>query len=148
LSINDLAKIVEKRLTGINIENGELLLEVANVSRGNGRESYKLASNIYGHLEKNKKNTFKYEDWNEIKKSLGIRKGGINNIEYRIMKYLQGKHNGASLSKLSSALQLTSEACRLGFERHLLGNDYIEVVNAKGRVLSKRGRDYLAEVLE
>ncbi len=148
LSLDDLAKIIQKRLDGIKIENYELIKEVASVTRKNGRESYKLGSNIYNHLKKNDKNTFGYEDWKEIKGQLGIRKYGINNIEYRILSYLKDKKDGASLSKLSSALQLTSDACRLGFERYLLGNDFLEVVNAKGRILSKKGRDYLEEVKE
>ena len=148
LSLNDLAKIIQKRLHGINIQSEELLKEVASVTRGNGRESYKLASNIYNHLKKNHQNEFTEKDWFDIKGQLGIRKHGINNIEYRILKYLYDKHDGVSLSKLSSALQLTSDSCRLGFERHLLGNDFIEVVAPKGRLLTLKGRKYLEEVKE
>lgn len=146
LSLDDLSDIIAKRLDDIKPENKDLLLEVASVSRNNGRESYKLASNIYSYLKRNNKNQFTFNDWKDIKYKLGIRKGGINNIEYRVLQYLKDKPNGVSLSKLSSALQLTHSACRLGYERYLLGQDLINVVNAKGRVISKKGLDYLREV--
>ncbi len=148
LSLEDLSRIVWKNLNDIKVEDENLLREVASVSRKNGRESYKLATNIYNHLKKNNKSVFKHEDWNEIKKQLGIRPNGINNIEYRVLQYLSKHNNGVSLSKLSSALQLTSEATRVGFERYLLGNDYLEVVNAKGRLLTPKGRQYLEDVKE
>lgn len=148
LSLDDLSRIVLKNLNEIKVTNNELIKEVASTCRRNGRESYKLANNIYSHLKKNKKDTFDYEDWHEIRKSLNIRPLGVNNIEYRILTYLSKHNNGVSLSKLSSALQMTSDATRLGFERYLLGNDFLEVVNAKGRILTKKGRDYLTEVKE
>ena len=146
LSLDDLSKIVLKNLNDIKVESEDLLKDVASTCRKNGRESYKLAVNIYNFLKKNNKPTFEHKDWHEIKSQLGIRPLGVNNIEYRILSYLKDKPNGVSLSKLSSALQLTSESCRLGFERHLLGTDMIEVINAKGRVLSIKGRQYLDTV--
>jgi len=142
LSLNELSAIIKKNLKEISAPE-EVLNSVASVSRNNGRESFKLAENIYKHLKNKNKNTLLEEDWNEIKQKLGIRKHGINNIEFNILKFLNANPNGVSLSRLSSAMQLTADSCRLNFERFLLGNDFIEISAGKGRQLTHKGKQYI-----
>lgn len=145
LSTHELSKVIQKNLKEIKA-NDDLLDDIASTTRQNGRESFKLADNIYQHLKKQNKTELKWEDWADIRKQLGIRKYGINNTEYKIMQYLRAHPKGASLSKLSSALQLTANCARLGNEQFLLANDFISIENGKGRILAKRGHDYLSEI--
>ena len=148
LSLEDLTGIIKKNLQDIQIQDEQLLTDIASVSRANGRESFKLAENIKMNLKISNKNTLTKEDWEKVKSKLGIRKFGLNNTEFKILKFLQSHSDGASLSKISSSLQLTQESCRLGFERFLLGNDFIQIEAGRGRVLTKKGYEYLSEVKE
>lgn len=146
LNLQDLARIIQRNLRDIRADH-KLLEEVASMARDNGRESQKLGQNIYRFLNKQKRKEFTYKDWIYIKNHLGIRKMGINNIEYKILKYL--KHNGnSSLTKLSSALQLTTGATRRHFETFLLSKGLIEIGAPKGRSLSALGHKYLDEEIE
>lgn len=146
LKIDELAQIVGKKLKHIHY-SPELLLKVASYGRNNGRVCYTLGEKISQYLNSNKKKYLSEEDWIYVKSHLGLRKNGIQNIEYRVMQYLK-KNGNASLSKLSSALQLTSDSCRKGFETFLLGNGYIEILPQKGRRLTKLGQEYMDEVKE
>ncbi len=145
LTQDELAEIIQKNLNGIEAEK-ETIADVASVARNNGRESFKLAENIYNHLKRQGKRRLTKEEWLDIKSQLGVRKFGINNVELKIMQYLQKHPQGVSLSKLSSALMLTADSTRLGFERFLLGNDFIAIEAGKGRTLTSKGKLYLEEV--
>jgi len=143
LTVKELSQIVGRRLANITVEDG-LLEEIANFGRFNGRECDKLGEKLSQYVLSQNKSKLQKSDWNYIKNELGLRYLGINNIEYNIMKFL--KNSGpSSLTKLSSALQLTTEATRASFERYLLANNLIEVVTAKGRLITNSGRKYLEE---
>lgn len=146
LKLNDLARIVNKKLKDFEIENQDLLLDIASYGRKNGREAFRLGQMISEFLKNSNKNRLTYDDWRYVKNQLGILPDGISTMELRIMNYL--KQNGPStLTKLSSALQLTSNATRQGFEGYLLANNYLEII-PKGRQLTYKGAKYLEEVQE
>jgi Holliday junction resolvasome RuvABC ATP-dependent DNA helicase subunit len=147
LNLMELAQIVGKRLKKVKLETPELLIDIASYGRNNGRHCDGLGEVISQYLHLKNKTHFCIEDWTYLKGMLGLRPDGINNLEFRIMKYL--RQNGhASLTKLSSALQLSNESARLGYEKYLLARGYMNILPQRGRELTTKGIRYLTEVEE
>lgn len=144
LNLDDLSLIIKKQIKDIDIDYN-VLKNIASYGRGNGRESFKLGRIINHFSVHNNIKSFTSNDWEKLKNQLSIRKDGINNIEYRIMKFLNN-YGDSTLTKLASALNLNASATRLGFESYILANGYIEILSPRGRRLTLKGKEYLKEV--
>ena len=144
LKIHELAQIAAKKLKNVKVSH-DLLLDIASHGRKNGRESYRLGKLISQYVAQNGLQELHFDHWYEIKNQLGIRKDGLSNGEFRVLNYLK-EHGDSTLSKISSALNLTASATRLGNEAYLLANNYIEILQPKGRRLTIKAHKYLEEV--
>lgn len=141
LTVNELSTIVANALRDIKIDK-ETLEEIAQIGRNNGRECYKLGETLYRYSQANKLDYLSKDNWKSLKYQLGLRDMGVNNIEYRILSFLN-KNGNSSLTRLSSGLQLTGAATRGAFERYLLANNLMKIEAASQRSITHLGKKYL-----
>jgi Holliday junction resolvasome RuvABC ATP-dependent DNA helicase subunit len=134
-----LAEIIRRNLKGVEFEDGVLEQEVVSVLRGNARSAQKMAGHLKSYL--GSMTTFFKEDWESIKKSLGINALGLTPLEIRVLEILK-EHKETSLTRIAAVTGLSPEAVRQDIEMSLQKLDLLQITTA-GRSLTVKGHEYL-----
>jgi len=138
----DLANIIKLNLKDVTISD-ELLLEISSVLRGNARAAQKMSEKIKAYLKGAL--LFRKEDWNNLKGILSITPLGLNPIEIQILRILQSRPEGTSLTALSAKTGMTAQQLRQDSELYLLKHSLLDIENT-GRHISTLGQKYLDEL--
>jgi Holliday junction resolvasome RuvABC ATP-dependent DNA helicase subunit len=138
----DLADIVKLGLPDVTPE-GDMLLDVATVLRGNARAAQKLASKIMTYLRGNK--IFTRADWESLKRILSINPIGLNALEVQVLRYLAGHPDGTSLTGLSAKTGMSRESLQKDVELYLQKHNLMEITTT-GRKITSQGLMYLKEL--
>lgn len=133
-----LIEIIRRNLKDVQFDDG-VLEEVVTTLRGNARSAQKMAGHFQTYL--GKLTTFFMDDWNEVKKALGIMPLGLSPIEIKVLEILK-QHQQTSLTRLAAITGLSPEAVRQDVEVNLLKLDLMQV-STGGRELTQRGHAYL-----
>ncbi len=139
-SIENLAQIVAKSAPEVSFSE-DVLEYVSSVVRGNARQAVKMASDIRVYLCGNSK--FGMNEWKELSKILSIKPLGLSPIEIGLMRFMQERPDGSSLTNLAARSGLSREAVQRDYESYLQSCGLMEITAGKGRHLSPRGQDYL-----
>ena len=146
----DLEPYTEKNLCDVlaskcgDIKLDDTIANVAKIVRNNPRSAQKMANDIRSYCKQNKLTKFSNKEWIDLRKILGIRDMGVNNLEFQIMKILLGT-NGTRLTDLAVKTGMSSSSIQRDGEIFLLRNNLIEVHNGLRR-LTNNGRKYLQEI--
>jgi Holliday junction resolvasome RuvABC ATP-dependent DNA helicase subunit len=138
-TLAQLAQIVQRGIPDVECQDN-VLLDVANVLRGNARAAQKTASKIAAFCGKRK--TFGMADWRNLRETLSIYPLGLNVQEISILRFLAQHMAGTSLTGLSAKTGLSREALRLDSEMFLLKNDLMSI-ETTGRTITAKGLEYL-----
>ena len=144
---DELGKILLLNLKSLNFE-GDVLVDIASVLRGNPRAAQKMAVQIQMYLDANRVNgvvreRFTRKDWKELSLTLGIIPLGLYPKELRVLRVLRN-HRDVSLTKLGTKSGLTVQALRCDYELFLQGHDLMDITT-KGRNITRKGRKYLKD---
>ncbi len=139
-SIENLAQIVAKSAPEVSFSE-DVLEYVSSVVRGNARQAVKMGSDIRVYLCGNSK--FGMNEWKELSKILSIKPLGLSPIEIGLMRFMQERPDGSSLTNLAARSGLSREAVQRDYESYLQSCGLMEITAGKGRHLSPRGQDYL-----
>lgn len=135
-----LSEIMRKSLPDVTFE-GDVLVQVSSVLRGNARQAQKMAANISSYLHHKGQKKFDVSDWESLIDSLGILPLGVNRIELQILNILSTKKE-SSLTSLSAKTGLTRECIQKDFELYLQKLNLMEITTA-GRSLTAKGSEYV-----
>jgi len=143
---NDLSYIVKENIAknGLKIED-DALLDIASILRSNARSAVKISTDIKNYLHKENVKVLTLKGWEELKNILNILPFGLSKMEKRILEIL--KENGeTSLTSLSAKLNMTKESLQKDCELFLLRHNFMSIAQ-KGRIITKKGQDYLEKAL-
>lgn len=139
---SDIADIVS--LTRPEIDNASLLLDIANVCRGNARDAVTLGEDIERELAKKpvgERDEFNRADWARLVDVHGIQPMGISRKEMQLLKLIYGgKQDGVSLSDLAFRIGDTPNVVRLETEAFLRKLELITVTDNSKRILTAKGK--------
>lgn len=133
-----LAEIIQRNLKTVSFDNG-VLDDVVTVLRGNARSAQKMAGHFKSYL--GNLTTFFMEDWQEVKKALGINPLGLTPLEIRVLEILK-EHKETSLTRVAAVTGMSPEAVRQDIEMSLQKLDLLQITTA-GRSLTVKGHNYL-----
>lgn len=145
---SDIADIVS--MTRPEIECASLLLDIANVCRGNARDAVTLAEDIERELAKKspeERNRFTRADWERLVDVHGIQPMGISRKEMQLLKLIHaGSQDGMSLSDLAFRIGDTPNVVRLETEAFLRKLELITVTEHSKRVLTAKGKVLMSAI--
>jgi len=136
----DLSKIVQMGAKEVEFEK-TTLESIATVLRGNARAGQMMADKVKQFLRGRIK--FSTKDWNQLREHLGIYPLGLNAGEIGILRHLETITEGTSLTCLAAKTGLSRESLQRDYEMHLQKHGLMEI-STTGRVITAKGRDYLA----
>jgi len=136
----ELAKIIYMRFAGIDCSD-EILLDMANYTRGNARSADMLGRKIRTYLDSQKITKIDDNLWVLLKHKMSIYPFGLEQTEVNILKALSMRGK-MSLSGLGSISGLTVEALRRNVEQHLIKHSLM-AIETNGRKITGIGVEYL-----
>jgi Holliday junction resolvasome RuvABC ATP-dependent DNA helicase subunit len=134
-----MAQIVQKGAKDV-LFTENVLDEVATVLRGNARQAQKMADNIKTYLKG--RTTFGGKEWKQMKDIFGILPLGLNPTELQILKLLEQKEQGSSLTCLAAQTGLSRDALQKDYEMYLQRHGLMEI-GTSGRKITAKGLEYL-----
>jgi len=137
---DDLAKIIQKSAPEVSFIEG-VLEEMSKVVRGNARNAIKLTNDVKTYLCREK--TFGRKSWEDLKNILSIKPLGLSPIEISILRFLQERLEGSSLTNLAAKTGLSRTALQADYESVLQKNSLMDIQAGKGRMITPRGLEYL-----
>lgn len=137
--ISDILGFSLNELGGVNYHQPTLEL-VATVLRGNAREAMMMASKIFNFVGKG--GSFGSTQWENMKKRLSIHPLGLNAAELQYLRILGTRTTGTSLNNMSAKTGASVKQLQQDVELYLRKQDLMDI-NAGGREITPKGRDYL-----
>lgn len=142
-TLEDLAAIAQKASPEVTYQDG-VLQNVASVVRSNARRAVMMAGDIRTYLCG--KTKFGLKQWKELVNILSIKPLGLSPIEIDIMRFMQERPDGSSLTNLAARSGLSREAVQKDYESFLQNCGFMEITAGKGRQLTARGYQYLKDL--
>lgn len=139
-SHEDLANILAKSAPEVKFVDN-VLEEIATVVRGNARQCVKMANDIRTYLCGD--NKFGKRQWKELSNILSIKPLGLSAIEIDLLRFMQQRPEGSSLTNLAARSGLSRDAVQKDYESYLQSHALMEISAGKGRHLTVKGFDYL-----
>ncbi len=141
---NELAAIIKGRLQDVEFEDG-LLEEIATTTRGNARDAVKRAKQIELYCETNKSNLFLKDEWNDLRKVLGIKPLGLSNTELQVLEILNTR-GPSTLQTIAAVTGMSRTAIQKDAELYLLQRGLMKINGV--RELTKAGSDLIKQMSE
>lgn len=139
-TLEDLGAITQKGAPEVIYQDG-VLEDIASVVRRNARQAIKMAGDIRAYLCG--KNKFGRKQWNDLSNILSIKPLGLSPIEIDLLRFMQERPGGSSLTNLAARSGLSREAVQKDYESFLQNCGFMEITAGKGRQLTARGYEYL-----
>jgi Holliday junction resolvasome RuvABC ATP-dependent DNA helicase subunit len=141
---NELAAIIKGRLQDVEFEDG-LLEEIATTTRGNARDAVKRAKQIELYCETNNSNLFLRDEWNDLRKVLGIKPLGLSNTELQVLEILNTR-GPSTLQTIAAVTGMSRTAIQKDAELYLLQRGLMKINGV--RELTKAGSDLIKQMSE
>jgi Holliday junction resolvasome RuvABC ATP-dependent DNA helicase subunit len=141
---NELAAIIKGRLQDVEFEDG-LLEEIATTTRGNARDAVKRAKQIELYCETNNSNLFLKDEWNDLRKVLGIKPLGLSNTEMQVLEILNTR-GPSTLQTIAAVTGMSRTAIQKDAELYLLQRGLMKINGV--RELTKAGSELLKQMSE
>ena len=110
----EMSEILLKAAKEISFEDA-VLSEAAGTLRGTPRQAIMLANDIRTFLAPSKRTCFLQDDWDELKKVMGILPLGLPRLELAVLRVLE-QHKDCSLTRAAATLQMTPAAVQKDLE--------------------------------
>lgn len=124
-SPEELAQIIASRLPDVQFEDG-VLEEIATTTRGNARSAVKRAKEIETYCETQNSPLFFREDWNELRRILGIKPLGLSNTEVQVLDILNSR-GATTLQTVAAVTGMSRTAIQRDAEIYLLQRGLIKI---------------------
>jgi len=141
-STDELIDIIKGRLEDVEFEDG-LLQQIASTTRGNARSAVKRAKEIETFCESQNSNVFMREEWNELRRILGIKPLGMTNIEVQILQILN-ERGASTLQTIAAVTGMSRTAIQKDAELYLLQRGLMKINGV--REITRKGTEILAEL--
>jgi len=141
---NELAAIIKGRLPDVEFEDG-LVEEIATTTRGNARDAVKRAKQIELYCETNNSNLFLKDEWNALRKVLGIKPLGLSNTEMQVLEILNTR-GASTLQTIAAVTGMSRTAIQKDAELYLLQRGLMKINGV--RELTKAGSDLIKQMSE
>jgi Holliday junction resolvasome RuvABC ATP-dependent DNA helicase subunit len=141
-STDELIDIIKGRLEDVEFEDG-LLQQIASTTRGNARSAVKRAKEIETFCESQNSNIFMRDEWNELRRILGIKPLGMTNIEVQILQILN-ERGASTLQTIAAVTGMSRTAIQKDAELYLLQRGLMKINGV--REITRKGTDILAEL--
>jgi Holliday junction resolvasome RuvABC ATP-dependent DNA helicase subunit len=141
---NELAAIIKGRLPDVEFEDG-LVEEIATTTRGNARDAVKRAKQIELYCETNNSNLFLKDEWNDLRKVLGIKPLGLSNTEMQVLEILHNR-GASTLQTIAAVTGMSRTAIQKDAELYLLQRGLMKINGV--RELTKAGSDLIKQMSE
>ena len=141
-STDELIDIIKGRLEDVEFEDG-LLQQIASTTRGNARSAVKRAKEIETFCESQNSNVFMREEWNELRRILGIKPLGMTNIEVQILQILN-ERGASTLQTIAAVTGMSRTAIQKDAELYLLQRGLMKINGV--REITRKGSEILAEL--
>jgi Holliday junction resolvasome RuvABC ATP-dependent DNA helicase subunit len=141
---NELAAIIKGRLPDVEFEDG-LVEEIATTTRGNARDAVKRAKQIELYCETNNSNLFLKDEWNALRKVLGIKPLGLSNTEMQVLEILNTR-GPSTLQTIAAVTGMSRTAIQKDAELYLLQRGLMKINGV--RELTKAGSELLKQMSE
>ena len=139
-SYGDLGSIVQKSAPEVTFQD-EVLGEIASVVRSNARQCVKMANDIKTFLCGKRK--FGKKEWAKLSDILSIKPLGLSPIEIDLMRFMESRPDGSSLTNLAARSGMSREAIQKDYESFLQTCGLMTITAGKGRQLTGLGSAYL-----
>ena len=141
----NIADILALNLDKKKIEyDGKILIDIANVLRGNARQAVKMSGDIIDYMHGNS-SKFTAKNWEDMRSALDILPMGISPVELSVLEAIS-ERNGTSLTQLSAITGMSRESLQKDGEIFLLQNGLMEVRTPGGRCITSKGIELLKQV--
>lgn len=141
---NELAAIIKGRLPDVEFEDG-LLEDIATTTRGNARDAVKRAKQIELYCETNNSSLFFRDEWNSLRKVLGIKPLGLSNTELQVLDILHTR-GPSTLQTIAAVTGMSRTAIQKDAELYLLQRGLMKINGV--RELTKAGSDLIKQMSE
>jgi Holliday junction resolvasome RuvABC ATP-dependent DNA helicase subunit len=141
---NELAAIIKGRLPDVEFEDG-LVEEIATTTRGNARDAVKRAKQIELYCETNNSNLFLKDEWNDLRKVLGIKPLGLSNTEVQVLEILNAR-GPSTLQTIAAVTGMSRTAIQKDAELYLLQRGLMKINGV--RELTRLGADLIKQMSE
>lgn len=135
--------IILQDLLKDTIIHEDVLKDIKNYIKGVPREIVYISKEINRYLELYKYKTFQIEDWNKLKDILSLRKFGLTQTEYNILKIIYDREE-IRLTDLAACSGLTRTCLQNDVESYLVKKDLISITKT-GRILTEKGKKYIED---
>src|SRR5882724_7467025 len=139
-SHEDLGKILAKSAPEVKFRDG-ILENISSVVRGNARQCVKMANDIRTFLCN--KSVFGKKEWHELSSILSIQPLGLSPIEIDLLRFMESRPDGSSLTNLAARSGLSRDAVQKDYESFLQAMGLMTITAGKGRQLTAQGLEYL-----
>jgi len=139
---NEIAEIISNRLPDVEFEE-DLLTEIASTTRGNARSAVKRAKEIETYCETQNSTLFFKEEWNSLRKILGIKPLGITNTEMQVLEIL-AERGPSTLQTIAAVTGMSRSAIQRDAELYLLQRGLMRIDGH--REITKAGMLVLKDV--
>ena len=141
---NELAAIIKGRLPDVEFEDG-LLEDIATTTRGNARDAVKRAKQIELYCETNNSSLFFRDEWNDLRKVLGIKPLGLSNTELQVLDILRTR-GASTLQTIAAVTGMSRTAIQKDAELYLLQRGLMKINGV--RELTRAGSDLIKQMSE
>lgn len=141
---NELAAIIKGRLPDVEFEDG-LLEDIATTTRGNARDAVKRAKQIELYCETNNSSLFFMDEWNSLRKVLGIKPLGLSNTELQVLDILHTR-GPSTLQTIAAVTGMSRTAIQKDAELYLLQRGLMKINGV--RELTRAGSDLIKQMSE
>ena len=141
---NELAAIIKGRLPDVEFEDG-LLEDIATTTRGNARDAVKRAKQIELYCETNNSSLFFMDEWNSLRKVLGIKPLGLSNTELQVIDILHTR-GPSTLQTIAAVTGMSRTAIQKDAELYLLQRGLMKINGV--RELTRAGSDLIKQMSE
>jgi Holliday junction resolvasome RuvABC ATP-dependent DNA helicase subunit len=120
-------------------------LRIATTTRGNARDAVKRAKQIELYCETNNSNLFLKDEWNALRKVLGIKPLGLSNTEMQVLEILNTR-GPSTLQTIAAVTGMSRTAIQKDAELYLLQRGLMKINGV--RELTKAGSELLKQMSE
>jgi Holliday junction resolvasome RuvABC ATP-dependent DNA helicase subunit len=138
-SVDDIGEIM--LMQDVDID-AKILEKTALTCRGNARSAVQRAKDMLSLLKTTGENMFKQSHWDQLKDIFNIKPLGMSNSEMKVLRVLNERPDGTSLTRLAACTGYTKEALQRDIEMYPMSHGLL-AIETSGRVITPKGINYL-----
>jgi len=138
-SVDDIGEIM--LMQDVDID-ASILEKTALTCRGNARSAVQRAKDMLNLLKTTGDVMFKQSHWDKLATIFDIKPLGMSKSELKVLRVLNERPEGTSLTRLAACTGYTKEALQRDIEMYPMSHSLL-AIETSGRIITGKGQEYL-----